>query len=96
MNKETERPPCFDTGVKDPQAERCDECPWYDVCDNPELRDDEDWGICAQCNGSGEGQYDGTRCGRCKGSGTDRRGGQTPEDWDDFRRDEDDYRTDRV
>lgn len=26
--------------------------------------------LCAQCNGSGEGQYDGTRCRGCKGSGT--------------------------
>ena len=25
--------------------------------------------ICGQCNGSGEGQYEGTRCMRCKGSG---------------------------
>jgi hypothetical protein len=26
--------------------------------------------ICAQCNGSGEGQHDGTRCMSCKGKGT--------------------------
>ena len=25
--------------------------------------------ICIQCNGSGEGQYDGTTCSSCKGSG---------------------------
>lgn len=26
--------------------------------------------ICPSCNGSGEGQYEGTRCSRCGGSGT--------------------------
>ena len=26
--------------------------------------------LCAQCNGSGEGQHDGTRCMSCKGKGT--------------------------
>jgi hypothetical protein len=26
--------------------------------------------LCAQCNGSGEGQHDGTRCMTCKGKGT--------------------------
>lgn len=25
--------------------------------------------LCAACNGSGEGQYDGTRCYHCKGKG---------------------------
>lgn len=25
--------------------------------------------LCGQCNGSGEGMYDGTICYRCKGSG---------------------------
>lgn len=25
--------------------------------------------LCTACNGSGEGQYDGTRCGTCKGKG---------------------------
>jgi len=29
-------------------------------------------GICPRCNGSGEGQYDGTRCYACKGSGVER------------------------
>jgi DnaJ-class molecular chaperone len=26
--------------------------------------------ICTNCNGSGEGQYDGTTCHYCKGRGT--------------------------
>lgn len=26
-------------------------------------------GICPACNGSGEGQHEGTRCYRCRGSG---------------------------
>lgn len=34
-----------------------------DAIDNPPL--------CSQCNGSGEGQYDGTTCHSCKGSGTE-------------------------
>ena len=34
-----------------------------------ESEDQEDT-LCAQCNGSGEGQHDGTRCMSCKGKGT--------------------------
>ena len=30
---------------------------------------DEDPTICVACNGSGEGQYDGTKCSTCKGKG---------------------------
>lgn len=30
---------------------------------------EEDDDICVSCNGSGEGQYDGTRCSWCKGRG---------------------------
>ena len=33
---------------------------------------DEDDNICPACSGSGEGQYDGTTCYSCKGSGVDR------------------------
>lgn len=33
--------------------------------------DTQDEHICSACNGSGEGQYDGTRCMMCKGSGTE-------------------------
>ncbi len=36
-----------------------------DAIDNPPL--------CAQCNGSGEGQHDGTSCFTCKGTGTEQR-----------------------
>ena len=31
--------------------------------------DEDDDDICIHCNGSGEGQYDGTRCSWCKGRG---------------------------
>ena len=34
----------------------------------PEDEDTEPY-LCPTCNGSGEGQYEGTRCWACKGSG---------------------------
>ncbi len=37
------------------------------LCDD----DDDDY-LCAQCNGSGEGQHEGTRCLKCGGGGTER------------------------
>lgn len=33
---------------------------------------EDDEPICPQCSGSGEGMYDGTTCGKCKGSGVER------------------------
>ena len=47
-------------------------------------RDDDE--ICPDCNGSGEGQYDGTRCRSCGGSGTERAERDEP-DWDAMRKD---------
>ena len=47
-------------------------------------REENDEYLCAQCNGSGEGQYDGTTCWRCKGRGTESIG-TTPEDLADFK-----------
>ena len=35
--------------------------------------------ICIQCNGSGEGMYDGTKCKKCGGSGVE----QNTEDLED-------------
>ena len=35
------------------------------------IEDDEDDEICHWCNGSGEGMYDGSRCGHCKGTGVE-------------------------
>ena len=90
---EAKTPDCFDTNTKNAQREDCDGCLFYDVCDNPELRDDEDWSICAQCFGSGEGQYNGTICSRCKGSGEIGPGGETTDEsaadyYRDMKRDE--------
>ena len=42
--------------------------------------------ICIACNGSGEGQYDGTRCRSCGGSGVERTYRDEP-DWDAMRKD---------
>lgn len=49
---------------------------------------DEEFGLCSQCNGTGEGQYDGSRCGVCKGSGViDNREKEDPDDQRDRMRD---------
>lgn len=42
--------------------------------------DTDDLEICSACNGSGEGQFDGSTCPDCRGSGVER--GET--DADDF------------
>ena len=47
--------------------------------------DDDEHDICPQCNGSGEGMYDGSICHACHGSGVER---------DDSRRE--DYEADRA
>jgi len=41
---------------------RCPDCKEPEEDDEPEL--------CTQCNGSGEGMCDGTRCSSCHGKGT--------------------------
>lgn len=52
--------------------------------------DDDDWedddSICAFCNGSGEGSYDGSVCSSCGGSGVDKQSddGDPDGDWDDM------------
>lgn len=46
------------------------ECDCFTVCGTEE---DDDPGYCPNCSGSGEGQIDGQKCSRCKGSGMDRR-----------------------
>ena len=40
----------------------------YDCDIDPDNPDNES-GICPTCNGSGEGQHEGTTCPKCKGSG---------------------------
>jgi len=51
--------------------------------------DDEDDGyeICHRCSGSGEGMYDGSTCGYCKGTGEE----PVERGCDDFDFPEDDY-----
>jgi len=49
--------------------------------------DDDEPGYCPNCAGSGEGMYDGTRCGSCGGSGVER-DDSGREDWEASRADE--------
>lgn len=48
--------------------------------------DIDEEGLCPACNGSGEGRFEGTRCGTCGGSGDDLH------PWGLKQRDEDDAR----
>ena len=59
---------------------RCPDC----KKDEP---DDSEPEICIYCNGSGEGQYDGTRCGYCGGKGTISHDMEEQEDRRDYERD---------
>lgn len=49
--------------------------------------DDDEPGYCPQCSGSGEGQFDGSRCHACGGSGVERND-EGREDWEADRADE--------
>ena len=46
---------------------------WYlydnDVIDEEDDTEDQEEGYCPTCNGSGEGQFDGSICPTCKGKG---------------------------
>jgi hypothetical protein len=61
-------------------------------CETEHTDDDEDDGyeICHRCNGSGEGMYDGSTCGYCKGTGEEPR----ERSCDDFDLPEDEYDND--
>ena len=47
-------------------------CPECKAKIDQEEEDRDNPPICAYCNGSGEGMYDGTRCWHCKGEGVER------------------------
>jgi hypothetical protein len=49
----------------------CDEVGYFEYPEEEDLLDEEP--LCSACNGTGEGQYDGSRCYSCKGSGVERR-----------------------
>lgn len=50
--------------------------------------DEEEFGLCGQCSGSGEGMYDGSVCRVCKGSGViDNREQEDPDDQRDRQQD---------
>lgn len=51
------------------------------------IEDDDEPGYCPYCAGSGEGMYDGTRCGHCHGSGVER-DESNREDWEADRADQ--------
>jgi hypothetical protein len=44
-------------------------CETFTVPDDGVYECDSEPGICPACNGSGEGQHEGTTCGTCKGAG---------------------------
>ena len=46
-----------------------DDAEEYELSQLAQEHDDDDPDICPTCNGSGEGQYDGTHCRSCRGSG---------------------------
>lgn len=46
-------------------------------------RNEDDESICTACNGSGEGQYDGTTCSTCDGSGVVYEGEDDEPDFDE-------------
>lgn len=47
-----------------------------------EVEEEEEGGYCPQCNGSGEGMYDGSRCSACGGSGEVSNSDTTREDYE--------------
>lgn len=65
---------------------------------NEDEADDESTSrICTACNGSGEGQYDGTRCLACHGSGVESRGDNSDdEDPPEYERDPLEYERDPL
>ena len=76
-------------------SEVCPECE-HEPCtcdeefdDDSDEYDENDPPLCRACSGSGEGQYEGSRCMKCGGSGVEKSGGDTSDDYDDsFREDE--------
>jgi hypothetical protein len=42
-----------------------------DFEDDIEPQEDDEDDTCSWCGGCGEGMYDGSRCGKCKGTGTE-------------------------
>jgi hypothetical protein len=46
--------------------------------------DPDEEGLCPACSGSGEGQFEGTRCATCGGSGDDLHPWGRPHERDDF------------
>lgn len=70
----------FDISTPNGEQEEDDEDYSQEADDEPEL--------CGQCNGSGEGMYDGSRCGTCRGSGViQHREEEDPDDQRDRMRD---------
>lgn len=60
-----------DAGARESQiSSMCEKC--FDELFADEDDPDEEL-ICIRCNGSGEGQHDGTSCGSCGGSGVERK-----------------------
>lgn len=54
----------------------------YDVVVLDEEDDEDDYNICGECNGSGEGMTDGSSCPICGGSGEIHEDDDDDEDWE--------------
>lgn len=62
----------YDPSYRDYDNEPLDFDPYDDWVDADEDDESDPDAICSTCQGSGEGQHEGTTCYSCKGSGTER------------------------
>jgi len=68
MTKELYCPYCGDAqGGKLTCCDEADFIPYDDL--DEDMKDPEELDICSNCNGSGSGRYEGTKCYSCNGQG---------------------------
>lgn len=59
---------CCNAVITNSDYDLCPECLEHTDFEK-ECEEDEDEEMCSHCSGTGEGQYDGSRCNVCNGSG---------------------------